>query len=298
MLFSSNEIESFFLKKPKSNFSFTKSVMIQSQSTRQYKQIIRRQNINLWYNPKVCNKQTRIKIILDYLLEFAKTLQLKPNTFILGVHIMDVILSKFKIKEHLMVPISLVSLQIASKFSELKSKIINYKDMNKYILNYRTVDYAQVEKLIMKNLNYQVNILSPNKILKFLLNEFINGYYTFFEGVQYNANTIDNFLSIVSNLHFLTLLEYDFYQYSSATVAICIIILSRYICHLDPWTEKMKKFTNFSLKQMGNCLNLLRKVVLQNNKTILIKKNNIHELGKITISDLFQYSESSLNNLH
>ena len=208
--------------------------------------MILRQSHGRWYNKNILNREYRIKVLFGIFQKTNQMLELKISTFCSSIHIFDSMISKYPIDEEKMIPLSFVAMQLASKINEPQEKIISYGDLNEYILPFGVEQFKEMEKIILNTLNFRINVISPHSFLVFLLNEFLKDKYDFFESSKnFNINRKD-FLKIVFHLLLITLVDYEFYQFTSFSIAVTIIILARHILKLKPWTKEMKNFTNYS----------------------------------------------------
>jgi len=182
----------------------------------------------------------------------------------------------------------LVSMQMASKIHEPQGQIVSYGDIHKYIYPYGVQEFCKIEQTIVKHLDFKVNLVSPNEILLFLLDKFFKPEYGFFAPYYDSVENKKKIIFLVFKLHLITLVDYEFYKYTSLAVAVSIIILSRLCLHLDPWPQKMKNFVGISQKHVEECLKMLYHRYNEKFLSVVFQELDINR-------DLISTSESSDN---
>lgn len=220
-------------------------------------QLVRRQPFNRWYNKNIFHRKERIQVLFGILQKSSLLLELQLKTFCLAVNIFDAMISKFPIEIEQMLPVAIVALQVSSKIHEKQGKLISYEDIEKYVWNYGVEEYCQIEKNMISQLNFQINLVTPNDFLQLILDEFLDEKYLFFENFESLNEKKSDLLKLIFNLHLITLVDYEFYKFTSLAVAVSILILSRFLLGLDPWTEKMANFVGISQEHVQDCLLML-----------------------------------------
>jgi len=235
-------------------------------------ELVRRQTFNRWYNKNILHPEARIRVLFGILQKTVKILNLRTQTFCLTVHIFDAMISKFPISKEQMFPMGLVAMQMASKIHESQGQLVSYGDINKFIFPFGVKEFCKIEQTIVKHLDFRINLVSPNEILLFLLDKFFKEEYEFFAPFNDSRENKKKIISLIFKLHLITLVEYEFYKYTSLAVAVSIIIFSRLCLNLNPWTEKMKNFVGISQKHVEECLKMLYQRYNDNYITILFQE--------------------------
>lgn len=166
------------------------------------------------------------------------------------IHLFDCFISRVPTKRKHMIPVALEALQIVAKLEESETKVITYKKLNKHIFLIGLSTYIKLEKVMLMNSRFQLNVVSPFKILWFLLHEFKKEKYSFYSSKQQDKEFRKEFQRKMLEFHFISLIEYDFYRFNSISVAIGIIVTARRCMGLEPWTEEMKSFTGKSIGEL------------------------------------------------
>ena len=217
------------------------------------------------------------------------------ETFCLCIHIFDCIISKFPITKEQMFPLGLVSMQIASKIHEKQNKIILYKDLDSFILPIGIEQYCEMEKMVLRTLEFRINLVSPHQILNFLIVEFFKPKYNFFGNFENNEENKLKFRERCQQISLTTLVDYEFYQYTSLAISISILILTRKFFHLDLWNSQMVEFTGIQLKHVKDCLLILNSKIESDYVFRLFK--NIDEENKILEDQNSSEINSETSNL-
>lgn len=221
------------------------------------KEMIKKQSCNRWYNENIIFKKERIKILFGVIQKTSEILELNINTFCQAVHIFDALAAKFPLEKDEMLPISLVSMQLASKVSENQGKIVNYKDLNDFVYNYGVDFYIKIEQTIMEQLDFKINLISPNVVLNFLIQKFIYKNPEFFGELQAQNGIEKEYFKILMNVHLITLVDYEFYEFSSLAVATSILVFSRILVGLEAFPDYMSNFIGITEHSIKQCLQLI-----------------------------------------
>lgn len=223
-----------------------------------YNHLINRQSFNRWYNGETLHKDHRIKVLFGTVQNSARILEMHPETFCLSVHIFDSVISKFPIEKNLMLPLGLVALQLAAKVNGKRPHQISYRDLDMYIFRFGVEQYSEMEKWVLAHLNFRINVVTPMTFMYFLLYEFLKTDYLFFgTQIEIKENCV-GFMSLCRCLHLITLIEYEFYCFTSLAVAVSIIIVGRQIWGLNPWTSKMIQFSRIKIRHVEKCIAFLK----------------------------------------
>jgi hypothetical protein len=220
-------------------------------------QLISRQSHNRWFNQSILHPGARIKVLFGILQKFCMTMEQQTETFVLAVHLFDTMISKFPLEKGKMIPIALVASQLATKTNELQGSALSYADLDQHIFSFGVQRFCSVEKMMLNQLDYRVNLVSPYRFLKFLLGEFFKDEYGFFPHSENLKMLKIKFIRLVMNLHLITLVDYQFYKFTSLAVSVSIIILARSFFDLSPWTEQMMEFTEMNEESVSDCVHLL-----------------------------------------
>ena len=220
--------------------------------------MIKRQSHGRWYNKNIINRNYRIKVLFGIIQKTNQMLELKISTFCNTIHIFDSMISKFPIKKEQMLPLGMVAMQLASKINEKQEKIISYGDLNEFILPFGVEGFKKIERIVLNTLEFRLNVISPHSFLMLLLNEFFKDkdFFTLKNNLKINRKS---FLKMIFHFLLITLVDYDFYQFTSFSLAISIIILTRHIMRLNPWTKKMQNFTGCSKDDVKESILILNK---------------------------------------
>lgn len=222
-----------------------------------FNHMITKQNQNRWYNGNILFKKERIKVIFGVIQKTSEILELNLNTFCLAIHLFDALAAKFPLEKNEMLPIGLVCMQMASKIKENQGNIVNYKDLNEYVYNYGVEYFLRIEKTIMEHLDFKINLISPNVILNFLLRKFLKKKFNFFEDLENSSEITSKFFKIIMNVHLITLVDYEFYKFSSLAVATSILAFSRILLGLEALPNYISEFIGISQSSIQQCLQMI-----------------------------------------
>lgn len=237
------------------------------RAKKQFQQLLRRQTTNRWYNKNILYPKERIDILFGLVQKISKTLELGPHIFCQAIHIFDAMISKFPISRQQMFEVALVSLQIASKIHQLQGNILTYAEMSQCLMSVPVQRLSRIEKTVIEQLNFELNMVGPFEIMTFLLPHFFNGDYDFFYPFKDSTENKKKFCSLIFKLILITLVEYEFYKFTSVAVALSVIIFGRFLMDMEPWPSNLADFAGFSVDNVIECLNMLHR---RNNGEYLI----------------------------
>ena len=222
-----------------------------------FSNMVKTQSKNRWYNANILFRKERIKVLFGVIQKTAEIMEFNLNTYCLTIHLFDALAAKFPLERNEMLPIALVCMQLASKIKENQGKVIDYKDLNDFIYNYGVDYFLRIEQTIMEHLDFKINLTSPNVILTFLIKKFVSNEEKFFGRLVQERNIKEKYLKFILNIHLITLVDYEFYRFSSLAVATSIISFSRILLGMDPLPEYIADFIGISADSIGDCLKMI-----------------------------------------
>lgn len=222
-----------------------------------FQSMINQQYINRFNNTTFQSKKYRIKILFGIIQKIATILELSLDTFCLSVHIFDALISKIDLSNNLLLPISLVSLTIASKIKENQQQVLNYSFINSYIYSYGVNLFKKLEIFILDTIGFKANLIIPKNFINFILKKFFKNDLLFFGSENVSEITKNQLLKIISVIHLITLVDFKFYKFSSFAVGLSVIIFSRIIYGLEPLPENIKTFIGVGIDDLKECLKLI-----------------------------------------
>lgn len=222
-----------------------------------FKNMLITQSQNRWYNANILFRKERIKVLFGVIQKTAEIMEFNLNTYCLTIHLFDALAAKFPLERNEMLPIALVCMQLASKVTENQGKVIDYKDLNDFIYNYGVDYFLRIEQTIMEHLDFKINLTSPNVILTFLIKKFVSDEQKFFGPLANDRSIKEKYLKFILNIHLITLVDYEFYRYSSLAVAASIISFSRILLGMDPLPNYIADFIGISADAIKDCLKMI-----------------------------------------
>jgi hypothetical protein len=197
--------------------------------------------------------------------------------------IFDSFISKVKTSPEQMLPVALVSMQLAAKFEETTGNVISYIDLNECVYPFGVGKYANLERVVAQMVDFNFNPVTPFKLVKVLLTEFAKPKYEFFKCKEKKAL----FVKKIIHLNIISVLDYEFYKYTSIAVAVAMIIFARFLCGLEPWTFEMERFCGVSKEKVKQIVTIfgtleisgflflvLKEIEKQNEENLLIDFRN------------------------
>ena len=254
-----------------------------------FKNYLTRSSATRLFNPTFYRKVFRNKIIFELILVISDTMEMSHATFYNAVSIFDYVVSQYKLNFKDIVHIAFISLVISCRIHEKPENQLGFEDINKHIYALKTSKMVQLEQHVLILLKFKINIISVFDFMNLFLEEFQGEGYSFFPN---NYEAQKNFLKVKKvcvDLLNIGLMRYDFYKFTAQAVAASIIITSRLVFGLSPWTPKMKQFTSISLKSVQDIvyllygqykndyiLNFFRKLEKMNDFSLGIPSNNLN----------------------
>lgn len=217
------------------------------------------QGCNRWYNSNICNRNERVRVLFGVIQKLCEMLDFSYRSFELAIHIFDSMASKFPIEKEQMLPLALVSLQLASKMHEKQESLVTYADFRTYIFEFEVSRFITLERTIIEQLGFKLNIQGQSEFLDFFIHAFTKPGFGFFDGIsdEDRPGAMQRFLQLVFQLHLNTLVDYEFYHYTAFAVGYSIIGVARQLLGLTPFTPQMIAFTKVDQESLGDCWLLL-----------------------------------------
>lgn len=227
----------------------------------EFEYMMRTQGSNRWYNSNICNRNERVRVLFGVIQKLCEMLDFSYRSFELAIHIFDSMASKFPIEKEQMLPVALVSLQLASKMHEKQESLVTYADFRTYIFEFEVSRFITLEKTIIEQLGFKLNIQGQSEFLDFFIHAFTSPGFGFFDGIPNDQKpaALKQFLELVFQLHLTTLVDYEFYHYTAFAVGYSIIGVARQLMGLTPFTPQMIAFTKVEQENLGDCWLLLIK---------------------------------------
>lgn len=222
--------------------------------------MMRSQGCNRWYNSNICNRNERVRVLFGVVQKLCEMLDFSVRTFELAVHIFDSMTSKFPVEKSQMLPLALVSLQLASKMHEKQESLVTYSDFKTYIFEFEISRFVCLERTIVEQLGFKLNIQGQCEFLDFFVHAFTQPGFGFFDGIpdQLREKAMQRFFEIAFQLHLTSLVDYEFYHYTSFAVGFSIVGVARELMGLPPFTPQMTAFTKVEKLMLGDCWRLLK----------------------------------------
>ena len=127
-----------------------------------------KKNINRNYNCNYKNQTIRKKVITKSLKSICDFLQFPNKIYFKAIGLLDSISSKFLFDDLMFKKVSLVCLSLISK-TELSQNKALLTDSLSMIIPGSDLEYANLEKVILTSLNFNVNIITPFDFVQELL---------------------------------------------------------------------------------------------------------------------------------
>lgn len=207
------------------------------------------------YNPKAEYVKYR-KIIVDWMTEVGHEYQLTGTTTEMAVNYLDRILAQSMVQKNHLQLVSLACILVAAKHEEEPDFVPTMEDLNLCTNKAYTVDLIrQMEVLVLRSLNWHLNVVTPLHFLTLYLDQ----------GIVFHDDMVDNgkpqsdkmVNSVTKYALFFTDLciqEYAFNQYLPSLLAAGIIAASRRAVRVhNVWTTRLKMMTGYGATEVHAC---------------------------------------------
>ena len=203
-------------------------------------------NSTRFFNSDYMSSNVRKEIIHKTLHVVFAEQSFKKETVYLCIAIIDSITSKYWFDDDMFEAISLVCLRLALKLKEKDSKYLSLSFYEKKLETFPN-QYNELEKIILKMLDFNLNIITPYDYINVFFEKSI-----IFEDI--NIKDLQNFANLISLLTYCVALEYDTNQFQSLAVAVCIIMVARHIFKCkNILCEDLEDFTGLSKDFLEPC---------------------------------------------
>jgi hypothetical protein len=161
----------------------------------------------------------RFNIFTKTIIHICQKCDLSMKTFYLSLTIFDLVSSRYVWDEISLKRMAITSLCLASKVAESQKNSLCTKDL-KLVYKDPKHDYGHTEKLILKELNFDLRIKTPYDSLVELLNNkaMLNGLHD---------NLQKKFKKHCKKILYLVSLEYASNSFESDIIGIAILLISR-----------------------------------------------------------------------
>ena len=218
----------------------------------------RRQTTSRFYNEAFRFSRERHQIFLDLVLPLSSDLGVMVNTFCLSLAVFDSILSKFTIPKKSLLKVGISCFLIAIKIREAKRVYKKAFRLIRYIENLDKKNLAKVERSILLNLNFDMNLVLPIDFLHFFVDrpEILES-----EGMGILEKQKRKLILVktVGILNTSVLLHYHTNKFTSLVVAICILMIAREKAGFPvAWPAHLRKMTGYDKDLVWPCYSELQ----------------------------------------
>ena len=240
----------YLSKKPLSSEDYVKSR--KSVSPQEILGEMKQLNLKLSYDPSCVYARYR-KLVIDWIFEIGESFELSFNTILIGIRLLDSIALRFKADVTNYNNVAGIVLMIAAKFQEPESKIPKISEMMRFFPDYTKKDVIELEKIILRKLNWELNVLTPMHFVD-IYTEI--GAISSSECSQKNVSTLSKrFQKYCEFFVDLCTQEKDFLRFDIEKIAIACIAASRKIIGLRPWSVELENMSCIPLS--STCFKLL-----------------------------------------
>lgn len=218
----------------------------------------RRQTTSRFYNEAFCFSRERHQIFLDLVLPLSSDLGVRVDTFCLSLAVFDSILSKFTIPKKSLLKVGISCFLIAIKIRESKRVYKKAFRLIRHIENLDKTNLAKIERSIVLNLNFDMNLVLPIDFLHFFVDrpEILEA-----EGMSLLEKQKRKLilLKTIGILSTSVLLHYHTNKFTSLVVAICILMIAREKAGFSvAWPAYLQKMTGYDKDLVGPCYSELK----------------------------------------
>ena len=179
-----------------------------------------RQSQNRFFNESFDAHDTRRRVIFDLMRPLADRLDFAPATLFAAVGLFDAMLSQFVFSERRMENIGIVCLGVSSKVLELSP--LSYSDMS--FLLYSPVELRKLERLLVQNLRFRVNVVTPYQLVMQVL-EFLSG--------QLDPAFFDRLKQVLFSICLVVCSSYEVNRYTPVGLALTVFRIVENLIKFD-----------------------------------------------------------------
>jgi len=190
-------------------------------------------------------------IMVDWMAEVVVKFGLLTETFFLSVNIIDRFLQHKAVARTRFQLVGIAAMLIASKFEEIYTPKVDdfiYITANAYSRE----DLLKMEKMMLMTLDFNLNIPSPLHFLR---------------RFSKAANSNVKIHTLSKYIIELSLLDYDFLEYSSSVIAASATYLARAMTRSSRptvetiWNDTIEHYTGYSVEDIMPCVEALNQLV-------------------------------------
>lgn len=204
-----------------------------------------KQGANRFYNPNLKNQHSRDKLVA-WVCKFTAHFEYKSITKHLAVCYIDAVLSMYDIDESQLVLLAYTAIQLAAKFEEPDSQVPSIDSAVNILRGRFTAEHIiKCESFVFQVLGHQLNVKVPQVFTTLLCKAGIMCAEDF-EGKVDDADMKRKIHEVEELVEFfidLSLKSYEFYKFTSLTVAASAIACARKAKGFAPWRPEFRAIT-------------------------------------------------------
>lgn len=210
---------------------------------------------NRYFNQNAPHVKYRETVVL-WLVDTVGKLNYKPSTMHSAIAFFDAISSLSLINIEQVKLVAFVCMYLAAKLEQKHGEIPTIADCLALFENqFSRKDFETCEALVFKMLKYRLNIVTPFHFLSFFLTQELLGEEDFGADEEFDLQAVNRkFAKECMKLLEKSLLNYDFYRYTSLAVAAGIVAAVRSRFNLkSAWSKNLEELTMVSYDSIGSC---------------------------------------------
>jgi hypothetical protein len=196
-----------------------------------FQSLMNSQNQNRFYNYGFQKKQKRKMIIQKIIFKFCKSLDFSKETLYKTIALFDSLISRYYLKDFGMRTLAIICLILIAKIREPRYFYLRILECaKKFKIDFKE-KISQLEQKILFICNFKINLVSVNDFLEIFKNN-----PDLYRSEQFSTEEVTrNRFHLLVDIIQLKMTEfYELNKYTVIAVAICVLMLTRYLLNLSP----------------------------------------------------------------
>ena len=217
----------------------------------EFQNLLRLQNQNRYYNPKINFREIRKKTISTKILKICKCLEYKKETFYQAIALYDAFSSLYSTKSDINEHVFIVCLSLVAKLHE-RSRVAFDKNA---FMTIQKVDhaklFARIEKNILRVFNFNINVVTSFDFLQLFMR--IPSTFTD-NGIMSGFSKSIDLENLLKKLNYLSVISYKSNKFSPLAISCSIVLIARNTLKFnEKWPLDIAMLTGLNQTDLQEC---------------------------------------------
>ena len=218
----------------------------------EFDNLLRLQNQNRYYNPKINFRDVRKKTISTKILKICKCLEYKKETFYQAIALYDAFTSLYSTKSDINEHVFIVCLSLVAKLHE-RSRVSF--DNNAFMTIQKVSNaklFAKIEKNVLGVFNFNINVVTSFDFLQLFMR--IPSTFTDKGMTSYDCSKSLDLENLLKKLNYLSVISYKSNKFSPLAISCSILLIARDTLKFnEKWPLDIAMLTGLNQTDLQEC---------------------------------------------